>query len=81
MSEASEASCEVSLLLESVGLTVDKVLRCAAGIHEARSSDAARFLERLKGRNERGQCFGAEEILVRTPQSEPLDLRSSFAGA
>lgn len=26
---------EVSLLLESVGLTVDKVLRCAAGIHEA----------------------------------------------
>ena len=26
---------EVSLLLESVGLTMDKVMRCAAGIHEA----------------------------------------------
>eukprot|EP00913_Durusdinium_trenchii_P024970 g23436.t1 len=48
----------VSLLLESVGLTVDKVLRCAAGIHE--------------GRNALGQCFGAEEILVATPQHESL---------
>lgn len=26
---------KVSLLLESVGLTMDKVMRCAAGIHEA----------------------------------------------
>ena len=45
-------------MLESVGLTMDKVLRCAAGIYE--------------GRNERGQCFGAEEILVKTPQNEQL---------
>ncbi|CAK9086968.1 unnamed protein product [Durusdinium trenchii] len=51
-------SLTVSLLLESVGLTVDKVLRCAAGIHE--------------GRNALGQCFGAEEILVATPQHESL---------
>ncbi|CAL1142210.1 unnamed protein product [Cladocopium goreaui] len=49
-------SLTVSLLLESVGLTMDKVMRCAAGIHE--------------GRNQLGQCFGAEEILKATPQNE-----------
>ena len=49
-------SLTVSLLLESVGLTMDKVMRCAAGIHE--------------GRNARGQCFGAEEILKATPLHE-----------
>jgi len=51
-------SLTVSLLLESVGLTVDKVLRCAAGMQE--------------GCNERGQCFGAEEILMATPKHQQL---------
>ena len=34
-STAPVVATEVSLLLESVGLTVDKVMRCAAGIREA----------------------------------------------
>ena len=43
MAMASSAF-EVSLLLESVGLTMDKVMRCAAGIHEALGDPSLSFV-------------------------------------
>ncbi|CAE7346667.1 unnamed protein product [Symbiodinium natans] len=51
-------SLTVSLLLESVGLTLDKAMRCAAGMHE--------------GRNKLGQCFSAEEVLRATSDHQSM---------
>ena len=41
----------MSLLLESVGLTVDKVLRCAAGMQEASSLTSKGYTQRSVYKN------------------------------
>jgi len=51
-------SLTISLLLESVTLTYDKLLRCAAGIHA--------------GVGEKRQCKAAEEVLRMTPLQQSL---------
>lgn len=51
-------SLTVSLLLESLGLTYDKILRCAGGL--------------LEGRNNMGQCAAAEEVLHATAMHKEL---------
>ncbi|CAE7538525.1 unnamed protein product [Symbiodinium sp. CCMP2592] len=58
MGSPYSTSLTVSLLLESVGLTMDKAFRCAAGMHE--------------GRNHLGQCFSAEEVLRATPERQSM---------
>ncbi len=46
-SESCKNFVKVSLLLESVGLTMDKVMRCAAGIHEAEGNSKKSSIQRI----------------------------------
>jgi len=87
--DAYSTSLTVSLLLESLGLTYDKLLRCAAGMYEGCNQGQCKAAEQVLRATSGYQClrevlplgFLARKVLPKDHGQSHAQLADSWAGA